>query len=67
MSAAPGEKARLLSIKEAAAEVGMSEWTLRDLIAAGAIPVIRPPRLRRVWIDRRDLDHALSTWREHTP
>jgi excisionase family DNA binding protein len=55
---------RLLSIKQAAAETGISEWTLRDLIATGDLPVIRPPKLRRVWIDRRDLDRALESWKE---
>ena len=55
---------RLLDIKTAAAEYGISEWTLRDLIAAGDLPVIRPPRLRRIWIDRNDLDRALLAWKE---
>lgn len=58
------EKGRLLTIRAAAVELGMSEWTLRDLIATGAIPVIRPPGVRRLWIDRRDLEHVLTTWRE---
>lgn len=55
---------RLLGIKTAAAEYGISEWTLRDLIAAGDLPVVRPPRLRRIWIDRHDLERALVTWKE---
>lgn len=55
---------RLISIKQAAAETGISEWTLRDLIASGDLPVIRPPKNRRVFIDRRDLDHCLEAWKE---
>lgn len=56
---------RLLDIKAAAAEYGISAWTLRDLIAAGVLPVIRPPHVRRIWIDRQDLDRALMAWKEH--
>jgi hypothetical protein len=55
---------RLLSIKIAALEYGISEWTLRDLIAVGELCVLRPPRLRRIWIDCRDLEHALTVWKE---
>jgi hypothetical protein len=56
---------RLLDIRAAAAEYGISEWTLRDLIAAGDLPAVRPPRLRRIWIDRHDLDRVLIAWKEH--
>ena len=55
---------RLLDIKAAASEYGISEWTLRDLIATGDLPVIRPPHLRRIWIDRADLEQALLAWKE---
>ena len=41
-----------------------SAWTLRDLIASGDLPAVRPPRLRRVWIDKADLDRAISEWKE---
>jgi excisionase family DNA binding protein len=55
-----------MSVKQAAAEIGISEWTLRDLIASGALPVIRPPETRRVFIDRRDLDRALEAWKDRS-
>lgn len=55
---------RLLDLKAAEAYSGISAWTLRDLIASGALPVVRPPRLRRVWIDRADLDRAITEWKE---
>jgi hypothetical protein len=55
---------RLLDLKAAEMYSGISAWTLRDLIAAGELPVVRPPRLRRVWIDRADLDRAISDWKE---
>lgn len=55
---------RLLDLKAAEAYSGISAWTLRDLIASGDLPVVRPPRLRRVWIDRVDLDRAIAEWKE---
>jgi hypothetical protein len=54
---------RLLDLKAAEAYSGISAWTLRDLIAAGELPVVRPPRLRRLWIDRADLDRAIAEWK----
>ena len=55
---------RLLDLKGAEAYSGISAWTLRDLIASGDLPAVRPPRLRRVWIDRCDLDRAIAEWKE---
>ena len=59
---------RLLSLRQAAGYLGVSHWSVRDWVLAGYLPVVtlpplRPrqgerPRktLRRVVIDRRDLD-----------
>lgn len=55
---------RLLDLKAAEIYSGISAWTLRDLIASGDLPAVRPPRLRRVWIDRADLDKAIAEWKE---
>jgi hypothetical protein len=55
---------RLLDLKAAEVYSGISAWTLRDLIASGDLPAGRPPRLRRVWIDRADLDRAIADWKE---
>ncbi len=55
---------RLLDLKAAEEYSGISAWTLRDLIASGQLPAVRPPRLRRVWIDRADLDRAIADWKE---
>jgi hypothetical protein len=54
---------RLLDLKSAETYSGISAWTLRDLIASGDLPAVRPPRLRRVWIDRADLDRAIGEWK----
>ena len=55
---------RLLDLREAADEYGFSIWTLRDLIAKGALPAVRPPGLRRVFVERRALDQAVERWTE---
>jgi hypothetical protein len=55
---------RLLDLRAAEIYSGISAWTLRDLIASGDLPAVRPPRLRRVWIDRADLDKAIGDWKE---
>ena len=57
---------RLLDLKAAEVYSGISAWTLRDLIASGDLPAVRPPRLRRVWIDRADLDRAIAAWKERS-
>lgn len=46
---------RLLSQKEAAAYLGISYWTIRDLIFQGEIPVV-PITKRKSVVDIKDLD-----------
>lgn len=55
---------RLMDLQSAEEYSGISAWTLRDLIASGDLPAVRPPRLRRLWIDRADLDRAILAWKE---
>ena len=45
---------RLVSQKEAASYLGVSYWTLRDLLFRGDIPHIRVKR--RILVDRLDLE-----------
>jgi excisionase family DNA binding protein len=52
---------RLLSVHEAAAYLGLSHWTVRDLLHAGTIRPVRLPvgdgkDVRRLLLDRHDLD-----------
>jgi excisionase family DNA binding protein len=76
-SAVPGWP-RLLSLEEAARYLGVSPWTARELVNAGSIPVTSIPRpqtarmrrrrsvhdsLRRLLIDRCDLDRLVETWK----
>jgi excisionase family DNA binding protein len=60
--------ARLLDVDSAAGYLSVSTWTVRDLVAAGTLPRIRVPlpggrELRRLLIDRHDLDALIARWR----
>ena len=55
---------RLLGLATAEREYGISRWTWRDLIARGEIPAIRPPGLRRLFLDRHDIEAKLEQWKE---
>ena len=56
--------ARLLSVQQIEREFGLSMWTVRDMIARGDLPAIRPPNLRRIFVAREDLERALEAWKE---
>ena len=70
---------RLLDVNQAAAYLGVSFWTLREMLNAGSVPVVRLPRpqtarahrtsplgdtVRRLLIDRHDLDRLVDHWKE---
>ena len=73
------EKPRLLSMREAAAYLGCSFWTARDYVIQGLIPSVDMPplaprpgsrrrkTLRRVLIDRADLDAFVASRRRRAP
>jgi len=56
---------RFLDVSGAAAYLAVSEWTIRDLDAAGHLPRVRLPlpggkELRRLLFDRTDLDRLVE-------
>ena len=58
---------RLLNLSQAAAYLGVSYWTVRDLVANGTLPRVALPgvpsearSVRRVLIDRGDLDRLID-------
>ena len=60
---------RLLDLRATAAYLGVSEWTVRDLDAAGVlhrvrIPLPRGGELRKLLFDRTDLDQLIEAWKE---
>jgi hypothetical protein len=63
--------ARLLDLYTAAAYLGVSYWTVRDLEAAGVLRRIRIPltdghELRKVLFDKADLDRLIEMWKDPT-
>jgi excisionase family DNA binding protein len=60
---------RLLDVRGAAAYLGVSVWTVRDLEAAGELPRVRLPlpkhgAVRRLLFDRQDLDRLIERSKE---
>jgi hypothetical protein len=60
---------RLLDAEAAAAYLGVSSWTIRDLDAVGVLPRVRVPlpnggALRRLLFDRADLDRLIDVWKD---
>jgi len=47
---------RLLSLKDAAAWLGLTVWAMRERIWAGQIPVVTFPGGRKMFIDTQDLE-----------
>lgn len=56
-------KPRAISLKDAAARLGMSYGTARNRMAAGTFPIPHLPRIGRSWIkfSERDLDRYLDS------
>jgi len=46
---------RLYTLKEAAEYLGRSEWSMRELIWAGRIPVVKEEGGRKIFVDILDL------------
>jgi excisionase family DNA binding protein len=60
--------ARLMNDREGAAYLGLSRSQFRALVAAGKIPRVRVPAedgrdLRRLLVDRTDLDKLIEQWK----
>jgi excisionase family DNA binding protein len=51
---------RLFTLKEAADYLGRSVWSMRELIWSGTIPVVKPDRGRKIYVDIVDLDSFIT-------
>src|SRR5438445_2206009 len=63
---------RLLDLDQAAAYLGVSPWTVRDLEAGGTIRRVRVPlsngrELRKLLFDKSDLDRLIESVEDLTP
>jgi hypothetical protein len=59
---------RLLDLRAAAAYLGVSSWTVRDLETNGTLRRVSIPsgagrELRKLLFDRQDLDRLVETWK----
>jgi hypothetical protein len=59
----------LLDLTSTAVYLGVSEWTVRDLEAAGVLARVRVPlpnrgELRKLLFDREDLDRLIAAWKD---
>ena len=54
------ENKRLYTLKEAAQYLGRSTWSMRELIWAGVIPIVRGNGNRKIFIDVKDIDQYIE-------
>jgi len=52
-----------VGIAVASRYLGVSAWTVRDLIERGTLPRVALPGVRRVLVDQRDLDRLVDASR----
>ena len=50
---------RLYTLKESANYLGRSEWSMRELIWAGRIPIVRVEGGRKIFLDIEDLNNFI--------
>jgi hypothetical protein len=63
---------RIFDLHQAADYIGVSYWTMRDLVFAGMVPTVKIPNprtkdgrvIRRTLIDRNDLDQLVEQNKE---
>jgi excisionase family DNA binding protein len=60
----PRPGGRLVSLRNAADEVGLAYHTIYELVQNGHLPAVRLPNSRNIYLDRRDLDKAIESWKE---
>ena len=51
---------RLYTLKESAEYLGRSEWSMRELIWSGSIPVVKTERARKIFLDIEDLNNFID-------
>ena len=56
----PVDAPRLLDVEGAAGYLGVSAWTVRDLVERGSLSRVALPGVRRLLFDRCDLDRLIE-------
>jgi hypothetical protein len=55
--------ARLLGVKTASIYMGVSTWVTWRLVKDGTLKPVQIPRIKRVLLDREDLDALIARWK----
>jgi excisionase family DNA binding protein len=55
---------RLVGLRELSAELGIPYGTLYDLVKRGELPAVNLPGVRRILVDRKDLERCLEIWKK---
>ena len=56
--------ARLLGLPQIEQEYGLPYGLCYSLIKRGHLPSVQPPGIRRLYVDRRDLERLIESWKE---
>jgi len=56
---------RLLTLKEGAAYLGRSEYTMREMIYKRIFPVIQEGERSKLWLDVKDLDAWIDSKKKY--
>jgi hypothetical protein len=59
----PRPDARLIGLRQAEAEYGLPYAQLLDLVKRGELAAVQPPKVRRIFLVRADLERKLESWR----
>jgi len=60
----PRPNGRLVSVRNAADELGLAYHTVYEWVQRGFVPVVRPVGSRSLYLDRRDLEKLIDDWKE---
>jgi excisionase family DNA binding protein len=68
MNRSDGESVQLLELKEVAAQLGVSSWTVRRMVDSGHLAVVRLPcgasSVRRLLFDEADVRRLIQASKE---
>jgi excisionase family DNA binding protein len=60
----PRPGGRLISLRNGSDETGLAYHTVYELVQNGHLPAVRLPNSRSIYVDRRDLEKALESWKQ---
>ena len=59
----PSCHGRLLGVREAGEYLGVSPFTIRNMVRDGRLRAVPVPGLKRILVDRVDLDRLIEAWK----